>query len=345
MKTVEKFITAAFLLVAFLVLCSFATLGNRKENFDFAKWYETHKEFVKQSFSLRPAYADDAEEIKRRQKEWYKEYEKDPRSKDMSFNEWLKEVKGLDPEKIDVDPTNPDDWSKDPDSKDQQKTSPDNKLYWAQEPSQIAIAVLTLVEMLKLHGIRDDQKKMLETWSESVITNPRDELLTNLYVAASILNNSPFYSEVARDLDGLMSPNKSKRFPEWKSGMTIAQSAKRINDRQTKWKSSVKEYLRAVNRNTSHFKDIDLKIRNALMEIVKKPAGQTQALQAIGGYLDNMNIMFERDGQALQGIMGSYIERKLDKIDERNDRQKAVNEVAVNLKNYKPKTKKCKLGF
>ena len=63
MKTVEKFITAAFLLVALLVLCAFATLDNRKENFDFAKWYETHRDFVKQSFLLRPAYADDKDEI------------------------------------------------------------------------------------------------------------------------------------------------------------------------------------------------------------------------------------------------------------------------------------------
>ena len=341
MKTVEKFITAAFLLVALLVLCAFATLDNRKENFDFAKWYETHRDFVKQSFLLRPAYADDKDEIEKREKDWKKEYEKDPASKDMSYGDWLK--KKMQDEGWEI----PDkkDWTPDPDSKDQKKTSPDNKLYWAQEPSQIAIAILTLIEMLKLHGIRDDQADMLKKWNESSITNPRDELLKNLYEAAGILNNSPFYSEVARDLDGMMAPNKSKRFPEWKSGMTIAQSAKRINDRQTKWKRSVKEYLRAVNRNTSHFQDIDLKIRNALMEIVKKPAGQTQAIQAIGGYLDNMNIMFERDGQALQGIMGSYIERKLDKIDERNDRQKAVNEVAVNLKNYKPKTKKCKLGF
>ena len=341
MKTVEKFITAAFLLVALLVLCAFATLDNRKENFDFAKWYETHRDFVKQSFLLRPAYADDKDEIEKREKDWKKEYEKDPASKDMSYGDWLK--KKMQDEGWEI----PDkkDWTPDPDSKDQKKVSPDNKLYWAQEPSQIAIAILTLIEMLKLHGIRDDQADMLKKWNESSITNPRDELLKNLYEAAGILNNSPFYSEVARDLDGMMAPNKSKRFPEWKSGMTIAQSAKRINDRQTKWKRSVKEYLRAVNRNTSHFQDIDLKIRNALMEIVKKPAGQTQAIQAIGGYLDNMNIMFERDGQALQGIMGSYIERKLDKIDERNDRQKAVNEVAVNLKNYKPKTKKCKLGF
>ena len=341
MKTGEKFITAAFLLIAFLVLCSFATLGNNERNFDFAKWYETHKAFVKQSFSLRVAYADDEDEIKKREKAWYKEYEKDPRSKDMSFNDWVKEK--MEGEGWEIPDSK--DWSPDPDSKDQQKTSPDNKLYWAQEPSQIAIAVLTLIEMLKLHGIRDDQKKMLETWSESAITNPRNELLKNLYEAAGILNNSPFYSEVSKDLDGLMSPGRSKRFPEWKSGMTIAQSAQRINDRQTKWKKSVKEYLRAVNKNTSHFQDIDLKIRNALMEIVKKPAGQTQAVQAIGGYLDNMNIMFERDGQALQGIMGSYIERKLDKIEERNDRQKAVNEVAVKLKNYRPGTKKCKLGF
>ena len=341
MKTVEKFITAAFLLVALLVLCAFATLDNRKENFDFAKWYETHRDFVKQSFLLRPAYADDKDEIEKREKDWKKEYEKDPASKDMSYGDWLK--KKMQDEGWEI----PDkkDWTPDPDSKDQKKTSPDNKLYWAQEPSQIAIAILTLIEMLKLHGIRDDQADMLKKWNESSITNPRDELLKNLYEAAGILNNSPFYSEVARDLDGMMAPNKSKRFPEWKSGMTIAQSAKRINDRQTKWKRSVKEYLRAVNRNTSHFQDIDLKIRNALMEIVKKPAGQTQAIQAIGGYLDNMNIMFERDGQALQAIMGSYIERKLDKMDERNDKQKAVNEVAVNLKNYKPKTKKCKLGF
>jgi len=341
LKTVEKFITAAFLLVALLVLCAFATLDNRKENFDFAKWYETHRDFVKQSFLLRPAYADDKDEIERREKDWKEEYEKDPASKDMSYGDWLK--KKMQDEGWEI----PDkkDWTPDPDSKDQKKVSPDNKLYWAQEPSQIAIAILTLIEMLKLHGIRDDQADMLKKWNESSITNPRDILLRNLEESENILTNSPFYSAVARDLEGLISSDVSPRFPGWQPNMTILQAAFRIDNRHKKWRASVKEYLRAMNKNSSHFQDVDLKIRNALMEIVKSPKGQTQALQAIGGYLDNMNIMFERDGQALQGIMGSYIERKLDKIDERNDRQKAVNEVAVNLKNYKPRTKKCKLGF
>ena len=127
--------------------------------------------------------------------------------------------------------------------------------------------------------------------------------------------------------------------------MTIDEAKDRINYRHAQWKEAVRVYLKAMNYNTAHFSTEDKAMRDALMKLVKKPAGQTQALQAIGGFLDHMTISLERDEQMFYGLITAYIQYKLDRRDELNDLQNSVQEVAVSLKKYKPVAKVQKLGF
>ena len=127
--------------------------------------------------------------------------------------------------------------------------------------------------------------------------------------------------------------------------MTIDEAKDRINYRHAQWKEAVRVYLKAMNYNTAHFSTEDKAMRDALMKLVKKPAGQTQALQAIGGFLDHMTISLERDEQMFYGLITAYIQYKLDRRDELNDLQNSVQEVAVSLKRHNPTTKVQKLGF
>ena len=129
------------------------------------------------------------------------------------------------------------------------------------------------------------------------------------------------------------------------SNLTIDEMAKRINERNNKWKESLKVYLKSMNATTSHLAD-DLDMRNELLKIIKKPEGQTQALQAIGGYFDHMNMMLTRDETTIQSLITVMMERKRDIQDERNDLDKAVKEAGTSIKKFSPKSKKkYKIGF
>ena len=272
-------------------------------------------------------------------------------SDDKSFEDWLKEhypSEQMVPEDWEIPDSS--DFEPDTGKKSGDKSgdvSPDNTVKWAQEPSQIAIALLTFAEMKTLDKILEDQNKMLKKWNSSEIEKARSKIIDRIKNARDILANSAAFSHYATDIDKMM----KERFPEWKEKMTIEAMAQRINERQSKWKASLKSYLKSMNATTSHFKDEDLKMREELMKIVKKPEGQIQAIQAIGGYFDNISMMLGRNEEVIHGIMTTYVERKIDLRDERNDLQKAVQEAAVSLKNYglennKPKkSKKHKLGF
>ena len=232
------------------------------------------------------------------------------------------------------------------DKKDDDKEEKKAKGFlWAQEPSQIAIALLTLAEMFTLHKIRDDEYEMLKKWSEGEITSPRGNILKRLEDARTTLLNSRSFTHLRSDIDNILSDDVSTRFPKWRSGMTIDEAKDRINYRHAQWKEAVRVYMKAMNYNTAHFSTEDKAMRDALMKLVKKPAGQTQALQAIGGFLDHMTISLERDEQMFYGLITAYIQYKLDRRDELNDLQNSVQEVAVSLKKYKPTAKVQKLGF
>ena len=278
------------------------------------------------------ACADDQEDLER----WLRE-EYERTSNDMSYEDWLR-----------YRSSTSEDWNQkfnptsgDKKSGDKSGDKKVNNKLWAQEPSQIAIAILTFAEMKTLERIEEDQEKMLKKWNSTEIEKARSKILKNIENARDILAKSPAFNHYAKDIDAMM----KARYPEWKAKMTIEEMAKRINERDSKWKESLKVYLKSMNATTSHFDD-DLKMRDELMKILKKPDGQVQAIQAIGGYFDHMNMMMTRDELVLQSLMTVMIERKRDAYDERNDLGEAVKEAGTSIKSYNPKSKKkYKVGF
>ena len=293
-------------------------------------------------FAILLFYADFscAEEQEDLEKWLREEYKKT--SNDMSYEDWFRYRNQTS-----------EDWSKkfnpkSGDKKSDDKTSGDkvNKKLWAQEPSQIAIALLTYAEMKTLEKIEEDQEKMLKRIDSksseyNQIINSRNKILKNIENARDVLAKSPAFNHFAKDIDEAM----KARHPDWKAKMTIDDAAKRINERNSKWKDTLKIYLQSMNYGTANFAD-DLAMREGLMKILKKPDGQVQALQAIGLYFDNMNMMMTRDELVLQSLMTAMIERKRDAYDERDDLDKAVKEAGTSIKNYKSKSKKkYKVGF
>ena len=85
--------------------------------------------------------------------------------------------------------------------------------------------------------------------------------------------------------------------------------------------------------------------RSKLWEILKKPNGQTQAIQALGGFIEHTNTMMVLNEQAIQAFVTMFAEYERDEMDERQDFGKATLEVCATLKNHRPTAKKCKLGF
>ena len=212
---------------------------------------------------------------------------------------------------------------------------------------RLAIALMIFSEMKTLQHILDDQDKMLKRIQDdsskyNAIVNSRNEIIKRIENARDILAKSKAFTHYADDIDATM----KARYPEWQSRMTIAEAARRINERNAKWRASVKDYLKSLNANTSNYAN-DKAALDSLMAILKEPAGQTQALQAMGGLLDHITLMLDRDQQALEALITTYVENKLDLRDERNDLDQAVHEAGTQIKvyRYNQKAKKCKIGF
>ena len=255
----------------------------------------------------------------------------------MDIGDWVERVDSMDIS-VDINPENESNDQVSGDKSGDQKSS--DKVVWAQEPSQLAIAILTFFEMRTLQTIEEDQEKMLKKWDSGKIDARRNKIINNIKNGRDILAKSPAFNHYAKEIDAQM----SARYPDWKPLMTIEEMAKRINERNNKWKESLKIYLKSMNATTSHVAD-DLDMRNELLKIIKKPEGQVQALQAIGGYFDHMNMMLTRDEQTIQSLITVMAERRLDAQDERNDLDNAVKEVGTSMKKHNPKTKKRKIGF
>lgn len=276
-------------------------------------------------------YADDADDLQR-------EIEEQLQDHSMDIGDWSDLVDSQDIS-VDIEPENE---SNDKTSDDQSGDKKSNdKVVWAQEPSQLAIAILTYAEMKTLQTIEEDQQKMLKKWNASQIEARRNKIINNIKNGRDILANSTAFNHYAKDIDAKM----KARYPDWKTRMTIDEMAKRINERDKQWKESLKVYLKSMNATTSHLAD-DLGMRDELLKILKKPEGQVQALQAIGGYFDNMNMMLTRDEQTIQSLITVMAERRLDAQNERNDLGEAVKEAGSSVKKYRSKSKKkCKVGF
>jgi len=287
--------------------------------------------FIFLMLCVNVGYADDKDDLA-------KEIEKQLKDASMDIGDWRDKAASTD---INVD-VNPEE-SGDKDNKSDDKKSDDkknDKVVWAQEPSQLAIAILTYAEMRTLETIEEDHEKMLKKWSSGELESARNKILKNIENARDVLAQSPAFNHLAQDIDAMM----KARYPEWKSKMTIDEAAKRINERNNKWRESVKVYLKSMNYNTSHLPD-EIAMRDALMKIIKKPSGQVQALQAIGGYFDHIDVMLARNDLVLQSLMTLIMERKYDTQDERNELDSAVKEAGTYMKNHKNKAKKRKLGF
>lgn len=286
--------------------------------------------FIFLMLCVNVGYADDKDDLA-------EEIEKQLEDASMDIGDWIEQAGSTDID-VDVDPEKEESGDKSEEKKSDDKKN--DKVVWAQEPSQLAIAILTYAEMKTLETIEEDQGKMLKRWSSGEIESARNRILKNIENARDVLAKSPAFNHLAKDIDATM----KARYPEWKSKMTIDEAAKRINERNAKWRDSVKVYLKSMNYNTSHLSD-DIKMRDELMKIIRKPSGQVQALQAIGGYFDHINIMLARNDLALQSLMTVLMERRRDIQDERNDLDGSVKEVAVSLKSYSRTSKKRKLGF
>ena len=287
--------------------------------------------FISLILCVSAVYADEADDLR-------EEIERQLGDNSMDIGDWVERVDSMD---ISVD-INPENESNDQISGDKSgDKKSDDKVVWAQEPSQLAITILTYAEMKTLQTIEEDQQKMIKKWNSSQIEARRNKIINNIKNGRDILAKSPAFNHYAQDIDAKM----SARYPDWKPLMTIEEMAKRINERNNKWKESLKIYLKSMNATTSHLAD-DLDMRNELLKIIKKPEGQTQALQAIGGYFDHMNMMLTRDETTIQSLITVMMERKRDIQDERNDLDKAVKEAGTSIKKFSPKSKKkYKIGF
>ena len=287
--------------------------------------------FIFLMLCVNVGYADDKDDLA-------KEIEKQLKDASMDIGDWLDKAASTDIS-VDVKPEKSEDkGNKSDDKKSDDKKN--DKVVWAQEPSQLAIAILTYAEMRTLETIEEDHGKMLKKWSSGEIESARNRILKNIENARDVLAKSPAFNHLAKDIDAMM----KARYPEWKAKMTIDEMTKRINERNNKWKDSVKVYLKSMNYNTSHLPD-DIAMRDALMKIIKNPSGQVQALQAIGGYFDNIDIMLARNDLVLQSLMTVLIERRQDKQYERNELDAAVKEAGTSMKKYNKTAKKVKVGF
>ena len=215
----------------------------------------------------------------------------------------------------------------------------------AQEPTQVAIALIIKSEIETLKKILDNQDQMLkrfDTKSDEYkkIVESRDKILQSIKDAHEVLKKSQGFTHLKDNIDSAV----KTRHPEWKNNMTLDEVKQRDTDRQTKWRESAKDYLKSINSQTSHFND-DRTHRDKVFELLKNPSGQTQAIQALGGLFDNVNNMLARNEQIIQDFITMSMEFERDDMDERQDFGKATLEVCAALKNYKPTAKKVKLGF
>ena len=84
--------------------------------------------------------------------------------------------------------------------------------------------------------------------------------------------------------------------------------------------------MKSINASqglNASYKDLRVK----LFDLVKKPNGQVQAIQALGGYLDHAATMLAMNEQAIQSFVTAYAEFERDEMDERQDFGKLTLEV------------------
>ena len=215
----------------------------------------------------------------------------------------------------------------------------------AEEPTQVAIALIIKEEISTLEQILDNQDKMLKRWDTSSdeyknMIKKRKEILKAIEDLRNTLKNAGALTHLSSNIESSL----NSRHPAWKDGLTYDDIKTRQKNRETKWRETLRAYMKSINASQSlnaSYKDLRVK----LFELVKKPNGQVQAIQALGGYLDHAATMLAMNEQALQSFVTAYAEFERDEMDERQDFGKLTLEVCSKLKQHNPTTKKCKLGF
>ncbi len=215
----------------------------------------------------------------------------------------------------------------------------------AQEPAQMAIAIMIQEEIKTLEKILNNQDKMLKRWNTSsseytTMRDRRNDILNGLKNLRDELSKAKRFNHLVNNIDSIL----KSRHPDWYANMTLDQVKERQTARETKLRDTVKAYLTAFNKSQS-LHEADWKARDALWEVLKKPNGQTQAIQALGGFIEHANTMMVMNEQAIQAFITMFAEYERDEMDERQDFGKATLEVCSKLKNHNPVAKKCKLGF
>ena len=215
----------------------------------------------------------------------------------------------------------------------------------AQEPTQIAIAVMIKEEIKTLEKILNNQDKMLKRWDTSSteyrnMANKRTEVVNTIKNLKEILSNSSALTHLASDISTAL----KERHPDWYEHMTLDQVKKRYEDRDSKWRNTVRAYLQSMNTAQTLNASYE-NLRSKLFEILKKPEGQTQAIQALAGFLDHASANIAMNEYAIQSFITAQAEYERDEMDERQDFGKATLEVCSTLKNFKPKINKVKLRF
>ena len=213
----------------------------------------------------------------------------------------------------------------------------------AQEVTQQAILKAAENEVEQLKKMIEHQKNMLAHLDSSTvddIKSKRNTLINNFKDVRKILTQSDVITHLTDDLE-----NKLKtRHPEWKSNLSISDLKKRNEDRDKSMRSTIVTYLNGINLAAQDFKSDD-ELRSKLMDTLKSPKGQTQAIQALGALLDHANLMLVRNENTLQGMMTAYLEYERDAIDKREQKGKSILEACGGLKGHKPTAKSYNVGF
>ena len=133
--------------------------------------------FISLILCVSAVYADEADDLR-------EEIERQLGDNSMDIGDWVERVDSMD---ISVD-INPENESNDQISGDKSgDKKSDDKVVWAQEPSQLAITILTFAEMRTLQTIEEDQKKMLKKWNSSQIEARRNKIINNIKNGRDIL--------------------------------------------------------------------------------------------------------------------------------------------------------------
>ena len=213
----------------------------------------------------------------------------------------------------------------------------------AQEVTQQAILKSAQEEVDKLKKMVEHQKKMLEHLSNDTVSDiksKREAIIKSFDSARNILEATDGITHMTNNFESRF----KERHPDYKSGMKISELKERNAKRDENWRKTAKAYMQSAN-SIAHDYDKNKSLRDKLMEVIKSPAGQTQAIQTLGALLDHANFMLVENENTLQGFFTAYLESERDMFDKREQKGKSILEACGGLKSHKPTVNARKLGL